>query len=343
MIDILQKAPEIWDLFTLKEEYNSALQDQFGRFPYYASQNRNIFEPVVSNYLVNQGFRLSYPDNKPFAVCLTHDIDTVYTSILSKGLSTIRNLKKGNFRQAFNSILQMRSKKLPLCNFSAIMDLEEKYDAKSTFFFMAENPGERDYTYNITDFEPEIRTINNRGWEVGLHGGHTSYLDSGEMIRKKKRLEQITRKPVIGYRNHYLRFKVPQTWEYLSQAGFMYDSTLGYADCAGFRNGMCHPFRPYNLEKKRGIEIIEIPLIVMDCTLDETYMRLDEPSKWEFVKSLIDRVAACHGVFTVLWHNTYMTEKNFQFYEKLLKYCHEKNAWLTTGREISSVSHYEER
>lgn len=55
--------------------------------------------------------------------------------------------------------------------------------------------------------------------------------------KKKRRLEEVLGKKVVGYRNHYLRFRVPDTWELLSKAGFKYDTTFGYSDCAGFRNG----------------------------------------------------------------------------------------------------------
>ena len=333
--EILRQDSEIWDLFTCKEEYNNPLRDQYDRFPYYASKNRDIFEPKASQYLIYRGYSVKYPNDAPFAVCLTHDIDGVYKSILSKGLTTLRSLKQGRLMESFRSIASMRSKKVPLCNFSAIMDLEEKYGAKSSFYFMVENSGEKDYSYKIEDLEPEIEDIIHRGWEVGLHGGHTTYINHQEMLLKKERLEKVTYKPVIGYRNHYLRFKVPDTWKCLSKAGFQYDATLGYADCAGFRNGMCHPFEPFNIDTDLEIDILEIPLTVMDCTLDQTYMRLDGKSKWEFVKLLIDRVAECHGVFTLLWHNTYMEKENLALYEKILAYCNERNAWMTSGQLIT--------
>jgi len=336
MHDILRQDPEIWDLFTRKEEYQNPLRDQYDRFPYYASKNRDIFGPKVSQYLVEHGYQVEYPDGAPFAVCLTHDIDTVYRSIPSKGMSTLRALKQGKIPGAFRNLSEMRTKKLPLCNFHEIMDLEEKYGATSTFFFMAESPGEQDYSYDIEDLEPEIRNIIDRGWEVGLHGGHTAYLNAQEMKAKKERLEKVTHKPVSGYRNHFLRFCVPDTWECLSKAGFQYDSTLGYADCAGFRNGMCHPFKPFNLNTNHEIDILEIPLIVMDGTLDQTYMRLDGKSKWEFVKMLIDRVAASHGVLTLLWHNSYMDGGNLELYEKILGYCNDRKAWMTSGERIIS-------
>lgn len=84
MHEILQKDPKIWDIFTRKEEYNSLIRDKYGRFPYSASSNRNIFEPHVSKYLIEHGYHVEYPEDKPFAVCLTHDIDEVYTPLLQK-------------------------------------------------------------------------------------------------------------------------------------------------------------------------------------------------------------------------------------------------------------------
>ena len=168
---------------------------------------------------------------------------------------------------------------------------------------------------------------------MDLHGGHTAYNTLDEIKEKKKRLENVLGKTVIGYRNHFLKFKVPDTWELLSKAGFKYDTTFGYADCVGFRNGMCHPFKPFNLNTGKEIDILEIPLTVMDCTLFD-YMRLDFDKAWDVTKMLIDRVEKHKGIITILWHNTYMVNDKLKFYEKILNYCYEKKAWMTSGEEI---------
>jgi peptidoglycan/xylan/chitin deacetylase (PgdA/CDA1 family) len=336
MYEILQKDSEIWDLFTRKEEYNSIIRDKNDRFPYYASSNRNIFDPNVSKYLIEQGYHAGYSEEKPFAVCLTHDVDIVYTSLLPKVGIALKYLRLGGLSEFMYSVKQMRSKKLPLWNFDEIHSIEEKYDAKSSFFFMAENKGERDYFYQIEKFESVMGDIVDRGNEVGLHGGHTTYLNPEEMKLKKERLEKVLNKKIIGYRNHYLRFKTPETWEYLLDAGFVYDSTFGYADCVGFRNGICHPYKPFNLNTGKYIDILEIPLVVMDDSLFDKYMRLDFKIAWEITKRLIDIVAQYHGVITLLWHseNLVLFDQR-KFYEKILKYCAEKNAWITSGEEIS--------
>jgi len=337
MHQLLQKDPEIWDLFTRREEYCPSTLDQYERFPYYASLNRNIFEPRASKYLIENGYHFEYYEEKPFAICLTHDIDQVYLSILNKWTLANERLMQGSLSGFIHSITQMRSKKLPYWNFNDILALEECYDAKSSFYFLAENAGERDYNFPIEDCELVLGDILDRGCEVGLHGGHSSYLSPEDMRYKRERLEKIINKKVIGYRNHFLRFKVPETWEYLHEAGFLYDATFGYADCVGFRNGMCHPFRPFNLKTGKPIEILEIPLTIMDCTFD-FYMKLDIRRGLELTKKLIDTVRQYNGVLTLLWHNVYLTRDEMKderkFYEKILDYCAEKNAWMTSGEEI---------
>jgi len=334
MHELLQKDPKVWDIFTLKEEYNSPLRDQYGRFPYYASSNRNIFEPGVSKYLIDHGLHAEYPEDRQFAVCLTHDIDDVYTFFLPKVISSMKYLKQGSISEFMRSISQMRSKKLPLWNFDSIIKLEEQYGARSSFYFMAENSEEQDYAYPIEDCESALGDIVDRGSEIGLHGGYISYSRPEDLKLKKKRMEKILNKKIIGYRNHYLRFNVPETWRYLHEAGFLYDTTIGYADCIGFRNGMCHPFKPYNLQNGEIIDIIEIPLIIMDDSLFDHYMRLDSDKAWDITQRLIHVVSECNGVITFLWHNYSCIGKQRKFYEKILKYCAEKNAWMTSGEQI---------
>ncbi|MCK4269993.1 MAG: polysaccharide deacetylase family protein [Methanogenium sp.] len=336
-IELIKSQPDLWDHFTRKEEYNPEFRDQFNRFPYYLSKTRDIFQPDVSEFLTESGYKPEYPDGKKFAVCLTHDIDNVYRTIPGRGFNLAKSVYKKNKHEFSRTIKGGFNKRKPLCNFEEIMDLEEKYGAKSSFYFLALKPGDQDYSYDIMDLKNDIRNIRDQGWEVGLHGGHDAYNSYEKICEEKKRLEDALASEVVGYRNHYLRFCTPDTWEYLAQAGFLYDATFGYADCAGFRNGMCHPFRPYNLNTEEFIDIIEIPLVVMDGTLFQTYMRLDNDSALNFVKKLIDRVAELNGVFTLLWHNTYLVGNTHEvkIYEQILNYCSNQNGWLSDGNSIS--------
>ena len=336
MHELLQKDPEMWDLFCRKEEYQSSLRDKNNRFPYYASSDRHIFEPKASEYLMKNGYQVEYPKGKPFAVCLTHDIDGVYKPIIEKGIQSLKHGVHARFSETYHSIMQMRSKKIPFVNFEDIMNLEDRYNARSSFYFLALEPGDRDFSYHIEDLEHELGTIKDRGWEIGLHVGRRGSSDPDELRNEKKRLEKVINNSVTGCRNHFLNFVVPDSWEILHAAGLSYDSSLGYADCAGFRNGMCHPFKPFNLNSGKIIDIIEIPLVIMDDSLLDRYMRLDPDQAWEITRELIDRAANCHGVITLLWHNYSFVGEQRKFYEKILHYCAGKDAWMTSGEQLSS-------
>jgi len=339
--DTLQKIrqhEDLWDLYTRKEEYSPQQLDRYGRFVYAHSTNRDILEPRVSKHLVDNGYEIEYPDGKQFAVCLTHDVDEIYPPLKHTLLSTLTCLKgldiSGFKQQAF---WKLRGKEQsPYWNFQEIMDLEEKYGARSSFYFLATDTDIRRFRYNIEDLEGELGRIVDRGWEVGLHGGYYAYNDLEEIRREKGRLEQVLGRKVTGYRNHYLRFCVPDSWEILEKAGFGYDTTLGYPDMVGFRNGMCHPFRPYNLRTDTEVSILEIPMIIMDGTLFDSVRSYDEA--WEMTKRLIDTVADCQGVLTLNWHTN-----NFncpfrgswpRLYEQMLQYCYNRGAWMKNVQTV---------
>jgi hypothetical protein len=107
---------------------------------------------------------------------------------------------------------------------------------------------------------------------------------------------------------------------------------------------MCHPFRPFNLNSNKEIDIIELPLCIIDLALF-SFMKKNAMESWELIKRSIDTTQKLGGVLTILWHNwTFSYPVSFaglfgkewtRLYEKILKYCYNKNAWLTNGREIT--------
>lgn len=333
-IDLLQENCNIWDKFTRKEEYDPIIKDKFNRFGYNASKERDIFEPVVSEYLMERGFDVEYPNKAKFAVCLSHDVDYIYKKRWLKFYAAVSSL---NLTHSWQNLQQLRSRKMPFCNLREIVELEERYGASSSFYFLALKPNDTDFNYDVVDLIDEFKFLLEKGAEIGLHGGHTAYYSIDALISQKKRLERLLGKKVKGFRNHYLNFIVPDTWEILFDAGFQYDSTLGYHDCAGFRNGMCHPFRPYNLTTKRVIDIIEIPLVIQDVTLFDVYMRLDEGRAWNLTRDLINKTEKNHGVITISWHNnSFISKTHAKFYEKILDFCKTKKAWMTNAGEIAA-------
>src|SRR5438128_133854 len=131
---------ELWDLFTAKEEYNSIFCDRHQRQPYWLSKNRDIFNPIVSKYLYDNGLRPVYPDNKPFALCITHDIDVLFDSRTAKqkAKSVIKNISKFNTKSIYQDLSLLVKKRIyPDYHISKIINYGKKYNAKSSFYFLS--------------------------------------------------------------------------------------------------------------------------------------------------------------------------------------------------------------
>lgn len=332
---------QMWDLYTLRHEYTPPREDVC-RSIYVPKHGEQVLPPVLSKYLAGRGLRPEYPDGKQFAVVLSHDIDHVYPPFSHTLLSSAhhaRHLRPGGLWRDLSWKLKGK-RASPYRNFREIMALEREHGAKSSFYFMTADRDVQRVRYDIAELESDLGEIADCGWEVGLHGGFYSCMDLAEIKAEKARLERVLGKPVVGYRNHYLRFRVPDTWEVLEQAGFKYDTTLGYNDVLGCRNGMCHPFRPYSLSAGRELDLVEIPLLIMDGTLFDRTASF--PEAWEIARRIVDEVAQYSGVVTLLWHNHVFnsahTEAWKKLYIKLLIYCCEKNAWITSGEEILNWS-----
>jgi len=102
----------------------------------------------------------------------------------------------------------------------------------------------------------------------------------------------------------------------------------------GFRNGMCHPFKPYDLEEEKEVNILEIPLTIMDGSL----FKMSFEEAWEKIKRLVDETEKNAGVITILWHNTTFDEifwsKWSKLYIKILQLLKERRAWMTAAEDI---------
>jgi hypothetical protein len=105
-----------------------------------------------------------------------------------------------------------------------------------------------------------------------------------------------------GGRQHFLRCAFPQTWRDYEAVGLTHDASAGYADHEGFRCGTCHPFRPFDLEADRVIDVWERPLIVMEGTL-RGYRRVSAQEAEMRIIELAERCCRVEGVFSLLWHN----------------------------------------
>jgi peptidoglycan/xylan/chitin deacetylase (PgdA/CDA1 family) len=330
-----EEKPELYAVFTAQEECNWPFRDKYGRF--LARYTRRIpYECEVSDFLFDKGLlNIEWPKGTRFAVVLTHDVDFSRMGKIYAMSSLIKAARQSDLKDASKRFAGIFSKKYdPLMNFRRIMMIEAENNTKSTFFFLV-NKKDFGGGNNLEELVDEINFIVDKGWEIGLHLGYFSYDDPNKIASEKRLLENVAGCKVRGVRNHLLRFSVPRTWEILSEF-FDYDSTFGYADHVGFRNGMCHPFKPCTPDGKI-INIWEIPLTVTDTTFIK-YMNADAREAFEWIKLLTRKVEKVKGVITLLWHNTTFDELVYgeyaRMYRGLLRYFKARGAWLTNCGEL---------
>ena len=76
---------------------------------------------------------------------------------------------------------------------------------------------------------------------------------------------------------------------------------------------------------------------MMDGTLFGN-MHLHPSEAWRIVKKLIEVTERNKGVITILWHNNVFDEifwgKWARFYEHILRYLNERNAWMSSAEDI---------
>ncbi|WP_334072304.1 MULTISPECIES: polysaccharide deacetylase family protein [Paenibacillus] len=217
----------------------------------------------------------------------------------------------------------------PYNTFRWLMERSERAGVRSSFYFIPEQTDARyDEAYTLND--PEIagllRTIHARGHEIGLHPGYGTYLSPPAIRRQFELLRQGAeaagvRQDAWGGRQHFLRWRAPDTWQSWEEAGLDYDSSLGYPDSPGFRCGICREYPVFNLLTRQMLKLRERPLVVMEQTVRHPEHGGDrsEARAFEQIRRYYRQCARYGGDFTLLWHNSELVhEADRRLYRKCL-------------------------
>jgi hypothetical protein len=186
------------------------------------------------------------------------------------------------------------------------MDFCESLSVRGTFNLMTARKGEYDEGYNLAlaPCREMFDEIQKRGHRVGWHPGYRAAADSSIFTGEKARMDQIMGATRYGGRHHYLRWSVGKSWEQWEDLGLLYDSSLGYPDEIGFRCGTSHPFPCFSLPRQRQLSLVEEPLIIMDCALQNVVERQGK-SAYSMALEILSRARTAGGSPAVLYHNSY--------------------------------------
>ena len=338
-------------------------RDRHDRFPASSSLQHTLGilrTPVVNQYvgILKVGIEkvLGHPleetprfGGKKFAVCITHDIDYIrkwtpgilYRELVQYFLLGGKNKRIGKRLERLRSFVKALSGSNDpyRSSLEKILDFEKETGVHATFFLKTGGSSKHDASYRIRTgyIRKLLQRCETEGHEVGIHPSYNAYLDLSRMREEKRRLDHASGRPSSSVRQHFLRFRVPETWRIQAELGLLYDTTLGYADHEGFRAGICHPFRPYDVSRDEVIDLWEIPLVAMDGTF-QSYRGKSPEESLEIIKSLIGEIRKYRGVAVLLFHNTCYDDLDFQgwgrVFEKSIAFSLEEGGFVGSGREV---------
>jgi hypothetical protein len=339
-------------LISCCEEYGCKLRDSMNRFlSKYSSRKEEIdipFFDLNSKFLFNA---LKLVDNdvklkdRPFEIMLTHDVDSINSRDKYVLLHNIKELFNGTnysltkrISTVFSDLL--RNRHLQIENY---IQIESQRGARSEFYFIEGQRHRLGKRYELSSIKNEIKHLEDMKFKIGIHTNFFSYDDENKVRAEKENIEKYTGRSVVSCRNHYLRFSVPDTWRVLRDAGILCDTTLGYSDRNGFRAGTTKAFIPYDAIENKLIDIIEVPLTVMDGIVME--QKITQEDKWMEIKNIIDKVAEYKGSSSLLWHQRVIYDENYKdMYQRILDYiCQSGGRYVLSEDMIQRKEQHREK
>jgi peptidoglycan/xylan/chitin deacetylase (PgdA/CDA1 family) len=323
------------------EEIAATDIDAHGCFPAEASiayRESFLTRPIVNEYLelLWLAIRDLWPriQRRPrsFRIEISHDVDRpwAYRDLgLRDRLWAIRDaLRRGTLPSVggsplLNGVLAAAGlpHRDPFDTFDWLMDREDAAGLRPVFYFLTSQETQYDARYSIEahDIRALIRRIQSRGHEIGLHGSYSSWLSAERVRGQLSRLADVTRqegatRAPVGGRQHYLRWRAPDTWRAYEEAGLQYDASVGFNKHAGFRCGTCYEYPVFDAVKRVPLGLRERPLMVMDITLlaEDTMALAIEPAR-QLLRQIADRVRLFGGALELLWHNNHAAEDSNYF------------------------------
>jgi len=304
------------------EEYLPFVPDRHGRFKAtdtLAYKNNFLQLPVVDiwinhlkNVLVNRFASLKIGASY-FKAIVTYDIDVAYKfqgrSFLRITKATVMDLLKLNFKNIYLRIQTLSNdRKDPWDVYNYLQETIVQNKLYSIFFFLLSDGSI--YDRDLDHKNPVVKKLVDRITsfsEIGIHPSYTTSLSAGKIAQQKKRLETLSGKQINKSRQHFLKFILPETYNFLIQAGITEDYSMGFANMPGFRAGTCKPFYFYDLKNERSTGLKIFPVTLMEGAYID-YQALPPSQALQNIFELTEAVKNVNGTFISIWHNHTLSE-----------------------------------
>src|SRR5205814_6339246 len=140
-------------------------------------------------------------------------------------------------------------------------------------------------------------------------------------------IQHLTGGSEIGVRMHWLFFDQNSLGK-LEEAGFSYDSTVGYNETVGYRAGTTQAFRPLG-----SARMLELPMHIMDTALlYPAHMNLSPRQSESVVGDFTAVVIHFGGALTINWYDRSIAVESLwgEVFRKVLVGLMEIGVWFIT-------------
>ncbi len=306
-----------------RSSFSSSIWSSFGYEKPFLQVN-NMFDVILNELNIKR-------PQKKANVFISHDIDAVYSAWKEDGKSALIQLKP----LAFTKIIFRHVFAQPTWfNFKEIVQLERKYNASSTFFWLVNQdvfPGigkNADYDIHSSKMRYELENLKNEGATIGIHKSISASSLSEEVESFPVRID--------SNRYHYLKYRFEDLITEVNESTVKLDASLGYADMYGYRNGYSLPFSPFDFKRNKKANFIEVPLVLMDGTFSRYLNCTGEEAK-NRIQTFIEENSE-NAVVSILWHNSHFTNYKYKDYpevfENTLNYLDKKSIKSVSPSEL---------
>lgn len=238
---------------------------------------------------------------------LTFDLDQPWQYLYKGYAVNIGGLVRDTFKLNFNAV---RARALTLTHkqqdpFDVYHDLLTTLPTEKLYFFILLNGKTKfDNRYRATNqgLVELIKNLQQAGATIGIHPSYLASWDSAKFTQEKRAIESILNVPITHSRQHFIRYRLPDTYRMLISAGIMKDYTTTLITTTGYKHGIVIPFNWYDLLNEKATALQLQPTLLMDRTLMRNYGS-DFTRLTQLVDNLITQTYQVQGVFCVLFHN----------------------------------------
>lgn len=250
-----------------------------------------------------ENLNLDYtPVQDKFKYIPTFDIDVAWAYKNRKFIRSVGAILKGG-----NPIERLRVyaglTKDPYDTYSQIREVASKTDEIVSFTLLGDwGKYDKNIHWENFSYGSLIRGLNLEGG-LGIHPSYASFLNKEQIAIEVNRLETITGHEIRKSRQHFLRLKIPETYQNLLEVGIEHDYSMGFADDIGFRAGTSFPYRFFDLKENKSTSLWIHPFAYMDSAMKD-YLHLSPEQAKLAIDELMLEVKAVGGQFISIWHNS---------------------------------------